>query len=83
MPRRIVVDFEFKIDETGRNPPRIRCMVAVEACSGQTWTMWEDELNATPVCPSHRSRCSDHLLPGEGRGQLLRRPGLEAAGPGG
>ena len=69
MTRRIVVDFEFKIDDTGRNPPRIRCMAALEVGSGQTWTMWEDELYATPVCPvSHWPRCSDHLLPGEGGG---------------
>ena len=51
MTRRIVVDFEFKNDDTGRNPPRIRCMAALEVCSGKTWTMWEDELYATPVCP--------------------------------
>jgi DNA polymerase I len=49
--RRIVVDFEFKIDDAGRNPPRIRCMVAMDIGSGQTWSMWEDELYATPVCP--------------------------------
>ena len=30
MPRRIAVDYEFKIDDAGRNPPRIRCMVAIE-----------------------------------------------------
>ncbi len=51
MPRRIAVDFEFKIDEAGSNPPRIRCMVAVDQRSGETWSMWEDELYATSECP--------------------------------
>lgn len=51
MTQQWAVDFEFKVEDPSRNPPRVVCMVAVEVASGTTVTMWEEELATAPTCP--------------------------------
>jgi DNA polymerase I len=52
---RVVVDFEFKVGDPARNPPRVVCMAWMEIYSDGTWgqahAMWEEELYALAECP--------------------------------